>query len=230
MKNFKSFIAGFTCAAVVFSSSAMVFAETGTKTLSAAYNNIKIYVNKQMITPKTVSGAVVEPFIVDGTTYLPVRAVATALDQDVTWDAATNSVHITSKPAPNPTPNPAPNPAPTAEKVLVEKDNVKISFTGIEKKEADKVCKINLKIENKSKKDLDVKVTDLSVNDKKLDTKFSSKVAAGKTEMAAVEISTDKLKELAITEITSFENKFNVMVDKSSDVYFNTDIIKTSVK
>jgi hypothetical protein len=36
----------------------------------------------------------VEPFVSDGTTYLPVRAIADALGKNVSWDNATKSVYI----------------------------------------------------------------------------------------------------------------------------------------
>jgi hypothetical protein len=42
-----------------------------------------------------VNGAAVDPFISDGTTYLPVRAVSVALGKKVDWDAETKTVYIT---------------------------------------------------------------------------------------------------------------------------------------
>ena len=45
-------------------------------------------------TPKDVTGKVVDPFIVDGTTYLPVRAVAEALGKEVSWDSETRTVSL----------------------------------------------------------------------------------------------------------------------------------------
>ncbi len=71
------------------------------KQLTAAFtsggNPISIYVNGTKLNPKDGNGKDVAPFIVDGTTYLPVRAVANALGKDVTWDGATASVKITDK-------------------------------------------------------------------------------------------------------------------------------------
>lgn len=61
------------------------------------YNNIKIYINEELIEPKDANGNVVEPFIIDGTTYLPVRAVAEAFNKNVNWDGTTNTVLITTK-------------------------------------------------------------------------------------------------------------------------------------
>ena len=47
-------------------------AGTYTQTLTAYYRDIKLNINGQTVVPKDVSGNVVDPFIVDGITYLPV--------------------------------------------------------------------------------------------------------------------------------------------------------------
>jgi len=93
----KGFIAGI-CASVLLCSSA-VFAESIEKTVTAVYNNIKIMIDGEEVTPKDVNGNVVEPFIIDGTTYLPVRAVASLLGKDVNWDGNTNTVYIGKMPS-----------------------------------------------------------------------------------------------------------------------------------
>jgi hypothetical protein len=64
------------------------------KTIDIYYRDIKIYVDGDLIIPKNALGVVVEPFIHDGTTYLPVRAVSEALGKTVEWDGVTNSVYI----------------------------------------------------------------------------------------------------------------------------------------
>ncbi len=56
------------------------------------YRDIKITMNGDALTPKDAAGNVVEPFIIDGTTYLPVRAVAEALGLEVNWDNETSTV------------------------------------------------------------------------------------------------------------------------------------------
>lgn len=69
-------------------------ASTVTKTLTATYADIKLVVNGIAVTPTDVNGTVVEPFACDGTTYLPVRAVANALGEDVKWDGETKTIYI----------------------------------------------------------------------------------------------------------------------------------------
>ncbi|WP_207637170.1 Ltp family lipoprotein [Anaerovorax odorimutans] len=87
---------------VLFSLTVTGFASTGSKALTATFNNIKIYVDQNLVTPKDSNGNTVEPFISGGTTYLPVRAVADALGKEVSWDSATKSVYIGTQPT---TPN-----------------------------------------------------------------------------------------------------------------------------
>lgn len=67
------------------------------KQMTAEYNGIQIALDGVKIEPKDVAGNVVEPFIVDGTTYLPVRAIANALGLEVDWDQKTQTVILKSK-------------------------------------------------------------------------------------------------------------------------------------
>lgn len=79
---------------LLFSAAGPSSASTGKRTLSASYQNIQIELNGQTITPKDANGKVVEPFIVDGTTYLPVRAISEALGLNVDWNGKTKTVII----------------------------------------------------------------------------------------------------------------------------------------
>jgi hypothetical protein len=76
--------------------SGIVFAAGGSKTFEAVFNNIKIVIDGTEIVPKDASGNVVEPFIANGTTYLPVRAVAEALGKEVYWDGPNYTVYLGS--------------------------------------------------------------------------------------------------------------------------------------
>lgn len=69
------------------------FAATS-KTAELWYNNIKIALNGSEIVPTDANGNIVEPFIIDGTTYLPVRGISSALGLDVGWNADTNTVTL----------------------------------------------------------------------------------------------------------------------------------------
>jgi hypothetical protein len=71
---------------------------TGTGTFAVAYDDIKIYVGGKEIVPKDAAGNAAEPFIVGGTTYLPVRAVAEAFGLSVSWDGLSKSVYVGAQP------------------------------------------------------------------------------------------------------------------------------------
>lgn len=73
-------------------------ATNGTKTITVTRRDIRIAIDGAVITPTDAAGAAVEPFIYDGTTYLPVRAVASALGVAVGWDEATSSVYLGAQP------------------------------------------------------------------------------------------------------------------------------------
>lgn len=64
------------------------------KMIEVNYMGIKLVVDGAEVTPKDAAGNVVEPFTSEGTTYLPVRAVAAALGKEVTWDGNTKTVYI----------------------------------------------------------------------------------------------------------------------------------------
>lgn len=77
--------------------SSVAFAAPVGKAITAFYNEIKIYVDGNKIEPKDGNGKTVEPFICEGTTYLPVRAVAEALGKKVEWDGESNTVYISER-------------------------------------------------------------------------------------------------------------------------------------
>ena len=60
------------------------------------YSDIKITVDGQEITPTDENGSSTEPFAVDGTVYLPIRAISEALGYDVVWDAESGTVKIST--------------------------------------------------------------------------------------------------------------------------------------
>ena len=76
--------------------SGVTFAKQISETAELFYNNIKISLNGQEVQPKDANGNYVEPFIINGTTYLPVRAVANALGVNVDWDGNTNTVILSN--------------------------------------------------------------------------------------------------------------------------------------
>ena len=55
---------------------------------------VRIVVNGSELIPTDANGKVVNPMLIDGTTYVPVRAVTEALGKKVTWDSVTRTVYL----------------------------------------------------------------------------------------------------------------------------------------
>ncbi len=95
MKNKLQFLLSGILIGIILSNGAAI-AKSGTEMLEAFYSNIKIVIDGTEISPKDANGNAVEPFIHNGTTYLPVRAVGEALGKDVQWDGKTSTVYLTT--------------------------------------------------------------------------------------------------------------------------------------
>lgn len=93
MKKRSSFAAGMLTMALLFGLVGTAYAAYQ-KQATLNYQDIKITLNGELVTPKDGAGNVVEPFTIDGTTYLPVRAIANAMGLEVNWNGATNTVEI----------------------------------------------------------------------------------------------------------------------------------------
>lgn len=91
MKKRKILVAVLCCSLALVT---VAYATNATKTIQAAYMNIKLVIDGVPVTPKDSNGTTVEPFIYNGTTYLPVRAVGEALGKQVGWDGKTKTVYI----------------------------------------------------------------------------------------------------------------------------------------
>jgi len=94
-ESIKGFLFGVLLTVLILSS-IPALASTGAKTIEIYYNNIKITLDGVQVTPRDGQGNIVEPFTYQGTTYLPVRAVANALGIAVDWDANTKTVILGS--------------------------------------------------------------------------------------------------------------------------------------
>ena len=90
-QRIKDMLCGALIASMVLSTGTVAFAKVANINIPVSYNNIKVIVDgKQLTTNK-------EPFTYEGTTYLPIRAVAEAVGKDVSWDGKTQTVTLSSK-------------------------------------------------------------------------------------------------------------------------------------
>ncbi len=60
------------------------------------YTGVRVTLDGRELALRTEQGAAVEPFLLDGTAYLPVRGIADALGLDVQWDGASQTVALSS--------------------------------------------------------------------------------------------------------------------------------------
>lgn len=118
MQRAKDLVTGAIISALVVGITPVALAKTGAANIPVKYSNIKVVVDgKELSTSK-------EPFIYDGTTYLPLRAVAEAVGKEVSWDNAAKVAYLGAK-----TEETSPQ---AAKETLVYKDErVIIHFTGI---------------------------------------------------------------------------------------------------
>jgi len=94
-ERIKGFLSGVILTSLL--SCSVVFAEEVSKTVDVVYNNIKIFIDGAEYVPKDANGNLVEPFVYNGTTYLPVRGIANAFQKDVVWDGANASIYLGKK-------------------------------------------------------------------------------------------------------------------------------------
>lgn len=212
LKNCKGFILGVVFSMILFSFASPAFAASFTKTAQLAYNNIKITLNGTAVTPKDANGNVVEPFIIDGTTYLPVRAIGNALGLGVDWDGSANTVQLTNGTA---------SPSGT---VLLERNGIKITFLGIGSLKYGGE-EVKLFIENTSSKNYMVQTRDESVNGIMVSPIFSCDVAAGKSAYDSIEFPSYALDESHIASISTAEFIFFIVNDDNWNDDFQSGII-----
>jgi hypothetical protein len=94
MKNqFKGFVMGALTMLLIIGFAFPAYAAYQ-KQATLNYNNIKLMVNGAEYLPQDAAGNKVEPFIIDGTTYLPVRAVADAIGYEVNWNQNSKTVEL----------------------------------------------------------------------------------------------------------------------------------------
>ena len=72
----------------------VAYAANTTTLYDVMTSGIRIVLDGEELEPKDVNGNRVEPFIYNGTTYLPVRAIATALGKAVYWDGPEFTVYL----------------------------------------------------------------------------------------------------------------------------------------
>ena len=214
------------CAGVAIASlSVSAFAAGGyTKQATLEYDNIKIQIDGQQITPKDPNGKTVEPFVINGTTYLPVRAVADAVGYGVSWDGKTNTVKLSSNGS---TDVPA---GPTTEvgPVLFDQGGIKITYNGWTSEQTysgGNDYAIKLLIENYTNRNICVQVRNESIDGIMCGSIFSAEVASGKKKNDTIKFMDYSINQSGITNFDNIEFYFHVFDNDNWVEYFDTGIV-----
>ena len=112
-KRLQGIIIGAVVTALLFGGVAAA-AASRTQDISVTFRDIKIVLDGKEFIAKDADGKPVEPFVYQGTTYLPIRAVGEACGRDVEWQSDTSTVYIGSGAIATPPPTEAP-PTPSSD-------------------------------------------------------------------------------------------------------------------
>lgn len=190
------------------------FAAIGTVTKDLSYDDIKISLNGKMIEPKDANGNKIEPFIIEGTTYLPVRAVGDALGLNVEWEATSKTVLLMD----------SSKSVSTTGKVVYEKGGIKITYVGI--KQEDSFIDFKFLIENNASNGITVQTRDESINGYMMSGIMSEDVQPGKKANGALTYYNSMLEENGIDNIDELEFSFHIFDEETWDTIDDSNIIK----
>lgn len=213
-----SFITGVLSAVLILGIIGSAAATVGKQMVTVDYNDIKVTLNGQAVNLVDANGTSVEPFAINGTTYLPVRAVASALGLDVGWDPLTSTVLLSSSKQVE---------AESKNDLIMDACGVQVYFIGFSAPESEykKGYYINLKIVNNGEKEYTVQSRNLSVNGIMADSIFSSSVMPGKTAIDQIWVYNTEAKGITLP-ITSAEFNLHLFDSKTYDTAYDSDLIK----
>ena len=113
-KNWKTWIAGGAALTLLVGVLSLpTLAASGSRTAQLDYANMKVTLNGQAVDLRDAYGNQVEPFTINGTTYLPVASIGKALGLNVSWDDSTRRSFLPLPPGDSPLERTAARPIPT---------------------------------------------------------------------------------------------------------------------
>lgn len=92
----KKLVSGVLVGCIAFGTIATASAIQGMVTKELYYGDISVSLDGKKLTLTNEGGGAVEPFAIDGTTYLPIRAISSALGLGVEWNQEGQEVKLTS--------------------------------------------------------------------------------------------------------------------------------------
>lgn len=214
-QRIKDVCLGATVAALVMGAAPAAYAKVANIDIPVMFNNIKIVVDgKELKTDK-------EPFIYEGTTYLPVRAVGEAVGKNVTWDAASKTVILGETEQKEQEKEPEQLEETTsdndsrlgklASKPSTNVNNMKIQCTGV-RESAGYIdgIEVDFKFTNNSDFEQTVVLDSLEVNNKEVEGYLYASVLGDRSETDRLTIEDSDLKRAGIDKIYNISVVFRV--------------------
>lgn len=214
-QRMKDVCLGATVAALVMGAAPAAYAKVANMDIPVMFNNIKIVVDgKELKTDK-------EPFIYEGTTYLPVRAVGEAVGKNVTWDADSKTVILGETEQKEQEKEPEQPEETTsdddsrlgklASKPSTNVNNMKIQCTGV-RESAGYIdgIEVDFKFTNNSDFEQTVWLDSLKVNNKDVEGSLYTKILGDRSETDRLTIEDSDLKSAGIDKIYNISVVFRV--------------------
>lgn len=214
-QRMKDVCLGATVAALVMGAAPAAYAKVANMDIPVMFSNIKIVVDgKELKTDK-------EPFIYEGTTYLPVRAVGEAVGKNVTWDDASKTVMLgeteqkeTEKEPEQPEETASDNDSrlgKLSSKPSTYVNNMKIQCTGV-RESAGYIdgIEVDFKFTNNSDFEQSVVLQSLEVNNKEVEGYLHTIILGDRAETDRLTIKDSDLKRAGIDKIYNISVVFRV--------------------
>lgn len=214
-QRMKDVCLGATVAALVMGAAPAAYAKVANMDIPVMFNNIKIVVDgKELKTDK-------EPFIYEGTTYLPVRAVGEAVGKNVTWDAASKTVILgeteqkeTEKEPEQPEETTSDDDSRLGElasKPSTNVNNIKIQCTGARESAGyTDGIEVDFKFTNNSDLEHTVVLDELKVNNKEVEGYLYADILGKRAETDRLTIKDSDLSRAGIDKIYNISVVFRV--------------------
>lgn len=90
--QWKGFLCGVLVTLLLVSTIGTAAATVGKQLVEISYRDITITLDGKAVNLVDANGNPVEPFLLNGSNYLPIRAAATALGLEVGWDGDTHTI------------------------------------------------------------------------------------------------------------------------------------------
>lgn len=221
MKNWKGFISGVLTTLLIVGITGTALATTGTVTKELEYRDIQVTLDGETLDLRDAQGNAIEPFMFDGTNYLPVRALAEALGLNVAWDGSTNTVVLTT---------PETSETVESDELLFSKEHVRFYYTGY-RSNADGSYEFDFRIENDSDYTLNIRTRDFAINGTNVTTDFYYTVEPGAEDTCTATVNAEALAAADITEVRRISTMFEAMenVHDHAPFRFNTGVARVTL-